>query len=144
MKKTGLMLAVMALAFVSIALFSVPVFADEAKPSNSFKNIEAGRWEALNYTYYGGGSSRGQQIIDCVIIIEEITPDGKVLGTYNAKPSNQKDFFTVQINPKIQTTPDGLPRLTFDSIKSQKEQWTDMQSDGSFKLFNGVVLKRVK
>jgi hypothetical protein len=136
--------AVVAMAAMAV-LFPVAVFAaDEVKPLNlkDPRGLEGGRWEALGYVNYGGRS--GQDKAEVIISIDRITDDGKAVGTYKIKRTQESEYHTVEINSRIQTTPEGLPRLDVRGIDSSRISWVDMQQDGSFKHWIGAILKRVK
>ena len=140
-KTIGLAIAV--LLMVSAVLFSIPVFSGEAKLSNlkDFKSLEGGRWEALNHKI---NAPDGVRLYDYSVDISKITTDGIAVGTYTSKWKQDEKPTAAEINSKIETTPDMLPRLTLKSISSPISIWMDLQPDGSFKLFNGAILKRVK
>ena len=136
-------LAIVVLLMISPVLFSLPVFSGEAKPSNlkDSKSLEGGRWEALNHKI---NAPDGLRLHDYSLDISKITTDGRAVGTYTSKWEQDEKPTVAEINSKIETTPDGLPRLTLRSISSPISMWIDLQPDGSFKLFNGAILKRVK
>jgi hypothetical protein len=140
MKKTALVVLVGVLAII----FSVQVFAaDEAKPLNlkDPKNLVSGRWECLKREV----STRwGNRVYDYIIEINKITDDGKAVGTYTSKWEKDEKPMVMEINSKIQFTPDGFIRLDCPSFTSAEIFKLDMQPDGSFILPNKVILKRVK
>ncbi len=136
-------LTIVVLLMVSAVLFSFPVFSGETRLSNlnDLKSLEGGRWEALNHKI---NAPDGVRLYDYSVGISKITTDGRALGTYTSKWKQDEKPTVAEINSKIETTPDGLPRITLRSISSPISIWIDLQPDGSFKLFNGAILERVK
>jgi hypothetical protein len=136
MNRTIIPLAALVVLLACVVVFA-PVLADEPATPKDYATLQGGKWQTRGFV----GSGRGaiaKAVLDLTLQIEALE-GGKVAGTYTMTGGASG---VTPFSAKTSTTPDGNLRFGFKNSMGTYTE-CELQNDGSFKLSNGAVLKRI-